>query len=610
LRVRARRSVFAHAPSPVYNEGAAAQRFLPFCWEKVMMLPSTCAVLRFVAVFTAVGNVAWCATLRVPAEHDTIQAAIDAAAAGDTVLVAAGTYRERLRLKAGVVLRSAGDDDRGALGLKRAETTIIDGDGQGDAPGVLMAEGSTLDGFTITKVGVYDDKLWQKHHATQGNEQAHEHIGAPGTPGIAVTGVVRCTVANNIVHHIGYTGIAITGAEDKRVAPHIVRNFAYRNMGGGIGSMRESAAIIEENTCFENFYAGIGHSHASPTVTGNICYGNIRAGIGISEGSKPIVRGNKCYGNRRAGIGIRTGAATSPIVEENVCYQNDMAGIGCEEESTPIIRGNECYENALAGIGSRSGARPMIVGNKCYRNKAAGIGSEDGARPLIVDNQCYENDEAGIGQRGNAQTTLVGNHVHHNKAAGLGFDECEAGRASVLRNHVEDNAKVAIGVHSGWKLMIAENELSCSEGLPPLVMIFAGAAAEISGNHFRGTGVAAIRTAGVVRATANHFDAPALREAGPPQQAVWGLPGASIYFADNVVRRWRHGLFAQEATVIACNNRIADYGNVAMQIDRPAAPAIVTGNLFVSKRDERGVSISGEQNVVERNQIRSDDEDK
>ena len=110
-----------------------------------------------------------------------------------------------------------------------------------------MAEGSTLDGFSVTGVGRYDEVRWKKHHATQGEEQAKEPIGAPGTPGISAGGITRCTVTNNIVHHIGYTGIGIEGAKDRRVSPHIFRNITYRNMGGGIGSMRGSTAIIEEN---------------------------------------------------------------------------------------------------------------------------------------------------------------------------------------------------------------------------------------------------------------------------------------------------------------------------------------------------------------------------
>ena len=131
-------------------------------------------------------------------------------------------HRARLRLKPGINLRSAGDESKGKLGLRRAEVTIIDGSVVGaKGPGLSMAEDSTIDGFTVTGVGQYDDALWEKHYATLGEEQYDENIGVPGTAGIAVLGVSRCTVAHNIVHHIGYTGIAIMGEKGRRVSPHI-----------------------------------------------------------------------------------------------------------------------------------------------------------------------------------------------------------------------------------------------------------------------------------------------------------------------------------------------------------------------------------------------------
>lgn len=68
--------------------------------------------------------------IMVPAQHKTIQEAIDAASAGDVILIAPGTYLERLVLKRGITLKSTGTDIQGKIGLLRAENTIINGGGK------------------------------------------------------------------------------------------------------------------------------------------------------------------------------------------------------------------------------------------------------------------------------------------------------------------------------------------------------------------------------------------------------------------------------------------------------------------------------------------------
>ena len=480
------------------------------------------------------------AVIGVPKDYATIQAAIDAAEDGDEIIVAPGTYKEEIRLKANITVRSAGSEEKGKLGFLRAEKTIImaSGDGvKGQDPmaGVTMAEGSTFDGFTVTGFGKYDEEKWKEHWETRGSEQAHEHIGRFGAPGIGADGV-KCSILNNIVHHIGHTGIAVGGVEGHEVASIVKGNFCYRNMGGGIGVMRKSKAVITGNTCFENFYAGIGHNDSSPLVEKNRCYGNIRAGIGISEGACPMVRGNICYDNRRAGIGTRTGKETAPIIEENHCYENGMAGIGIDEGAAPIIRKNICERNALAGIGARGNAMPKIVENICRDNKASGIG----------------------------------------------FEGCDEGRATVTGNHLMNNAMVAIGVQAGWSVEITGNTLSREGGLPPMIMVFEGADSTIKDNTFQVSGVAGVRVAGTARVIGNKFDGGTVRKGGPPHFGVWALVGSTVTVQENRFKSLRHGLHASEAAVSASGNITEDFSRVAIVIQKPSKPPVLRNNIAIT----------------------------
>jgi len=434
------------------------------------------AQLSLVCLLTSFGSLG-AAEIRVPDQHETIQGAIAAGHAGDTILVAAGIYFERIVLKPGIVVRSAGSQERGKLGLIRAEVTIIDGGKQaGKSPGVAMAEGATLDGFTITNVGEYDEKTWQKHWNEKGENQRHEHIGHFGTPGIAIAGVT-CTVTNNIVHHNGDTGIAIRGVEGKRCAPVVANNVSYRNMGGGIGSMEGATSVIDGNICFENFYAGIGHNGADPQVTRNVCYKNIRAGIGISEGASPTVRHNRCYANRRAGIGVRSGPTTCPLIDDNDCFENEMAGIGSEDEAAPIIRGN-----------------------RCYRNKAAGIGCRNDASSTILENHCYENEAAGIGVS-SASANLIRNRIERNRTAGIGISG--RSKVSAIDNICSENKLVAVGIPSGGEVLLQGNTLVRTGGMPPIVAILGGSKAVLTDNTIKGGGIAAIMLVGQLEAIGN-----------------------------------------------------------------------------------------------------------
>ncbi len=416
-------------------------------------------------------------TIRVPGDHPDIRGALAAAEEGDRIQVAPGTYRGAVMLKAHVQLTAEPGE---------AGQTIIDGGG-GAGPGVTMAEGAVLDGFTVTGFGTWDEVLWKKHWDERGENQQHGDIGQFGKAAIAAD-AVACRIQNCLVHHNGHTGIALRGKENATVHSIVTCNRCWCNMGGGIGIMDGAGGIVQGNECSENLLAGIGHSgKAAPLVTGNHCHHNVRAGIGISEGACPVVRGNRCHHNRRAGIGIRTGAATRPVIEDNECQENGMAGIGVSEGAEPVLRGNRCTKNELAGIGAEGGSRVLAVANECRQNGAGGIGLSSGCEGILWSNIC------------------------------------------------EANAAVAVGLPEKARAILADNTLSREGGTPPLVAVKGGSEAILTGNRLAGGGVAGVLVEGRAIFSGNTLEG----ESGRSNHGIWLWQGSAAIGSDNTVKGYK-----------------------------------------------------------------------
>ena len=131
--------------------------------------------LLTVALLLSLATPAIADTLRVPSEYGTINAGLDAAVAGDTVLVAPGTYTEfetrivdpgngflipissLAFMKSGVTVKSEAGSQSTTLDLQDS--------GSGVRCPILCAllTGTTIDGFRITGSGVNHVEIFVQH---------------------------------------------------------------------------------------------------------------------------------------------------------------------------------------------------------------------------------------------------------------------------------------------------------------------------------------------------------------------------------------------------------------------------------------------------------------
>jgi uncharacterized repeat protein (TIGR01451 family) len=231
--------------------------------------------------------------LRVPQDYPTIQAAIDAAAPGDTVSVSPGVYDEMIdNGSKAITIESTGG----------AAVTTIDGGSLG--PVVILTANSggspVLNGFTIQKGRSLGD--------------GGGVITSGGSP------VIENNVITNNVACDGGAGMVVGYGSAATISDNVISNntqcFGYSGGvgGGGIALLYGSGSVqILGNRIVNNSFAGASgggislFGGASPTISANLISGNAAGGDGggiwIVNDATPTIENNLIVGNSAGLIG-------------------------------------------------------------------------------------------------------------------------------------------------------------------------------------------------------------------------------------------------------------------------------------------------------------------
>jgi len=342
--------------------------------------------LLFITLCAATAHAA---VINVPGDYPTIQAAINAAAGGDTIVVAPGTYTENIDfIGKAVTVESSGG----------AAVTVIDGGKLGSTVTFQTGEiiGSVLDGFTVTNGsatdggGIFCDGASPSIFSNIITANEAEHGG-----GIFCDNGSGGVIYNNTITANSTTGYYMAGGAgiylDSYSAPLILDNAVTNNVstynGGGITCNHGAYPVISGNDITGNACpingGGILCENGSDatitdnTITGNSASGYPGGGIHIRE-SVVTVTGNIITGNSayHAG-GIYCWFSSATIIEDNVISQNTAnssgGGVGLNGSSA-TVRNNTITENtASTGGGIKytgQGGHPVITGNVIADNAA------------------------------------------------------------------------------------------------------------------------------------------------------------------------------------------------------------------------------------------------
>lgn len=309
--------------------------------------------------------------LRVPDPFPTIQAGLDSAGVGDTVLVAPGIYYENLIWPATPSVKLLANEEPPPLGA------IIDG-GFTIAPvitiGVPVDSTTEVRGFVI------------RHGVSQ---------NGAGILCVAPPAVSSATIRGN--HFEDNTATDYGGAICCQASsPKIVANSFHRNSatyGGGIALVEGSSAVVNTNamdSCFASQGGGI-YATDNPQITANTISECQATGAAIYLVGPALVDGNQIASNR-GGSAVR--CSPSAILDGNVVRDNSDIGIHIPSGS-PVIQHNEIALNRDGIVASGLGS-PTISFNNIHDNSRDGIYIELGS-PIIERNQIRFNLGRGIG---------------------------------------------------------------------------------------------------------------------------------------------------------------------------------------------------------------------
>lgn len=266
---------------------------------EVMM--ESCTYLGAVAVICTsliIGSTRAATVIHVPADKPTIQAGINAAIKGDTVLVSPGTYNENInfRGKAITVKSSAGP-----------KVTIIDGGGVSAVVTFALKEtlGSVLRGFTIlnglsgtsTSNYVGGGILINNASPTIQGNVIENNLAVYGGGGIGIN-LGSPLIAGNTIQNNGQSpnydsgagggGICVLGAGSTQIVGNVIRNNSWNNAGAGFGggiTLYDSGFTLVENNIIQRNVAGTfgGAMYTYGNTSGTVVAQNLITGNSAAE---------------------------------------------------------------------------------------------------------------------------------------------------------------------------------------------------------------------------------------------------------------------------------------------------------------------------------------
>jgi PKD repeat protein len=336
--------------------------------------------------------------LLVPLDYSTIQSAIDAATAGDVIVVAPGTYDETIDFTGkAITVRSSG----GPL------STIIDGTSSGGSVVTAVSgEGPTtvLEGFTITGGNALEgggmrnvgssptvrDCIFTANNASDRGGGMYNRLGSPT--------IIGTRFELNSAGAMG-GGVFNIEASPTIINARFTQNTAHK--GGGMRSYLNSHptvtdCVFEYNHAEEEGGGMDNRKNSNPVVTNCLFVGNTAPSGGAMHNyvgratptGNPTLINVIMVGNSASNGGGMRNNDPSPLILNSIIAYNTGSGIISRNGSSPVLHNTVVWGN-MGGSFSGKTANTSVVTFSDIEGGFPGVGNLD-VDPMFVDPGGYD----------------------------------------------------------------------------------------------------------------------------------------------------------------------------------------------------------------------------
>ncbi len=311
----------------------------------------------------------------------TIQAAVDAASPGDTIDVAAGTYKEMVSINKAVSLTGAG-----------AASTIIDATGLDHAIAVIGVKSpASISGFTLENANLAGLLLRDSHALTVADNtvQNNDNNRGPSAP----PGQGTCPGAPSADGDDCGEGIHFQGVTDSIISGNTVQG----NHGGML--VTDESGPTHDNqiigNTIQNNTDDCGITLAShPSLTPPTQPGPPSSGGGVWGN---LIEDNMVMGNGAAGVGIfgtvPGSTSHSNVVMGNTIMNNGLPGVTLHIHSSGVtLDNNLIVGNTISGNGADPGVNTAKTGVEAFADPTGGAATINGT--LVAENTISGQDAA------------------------------------------------------------------------------------------------------------------------------------------------------------------------------------------------------------------------